>query len=78
MSHGSCTGATNDTSSTRSCLIETVPLSESNQNLLQYRRELRVPTVWLVQNIAAQMDIVDPVTVEALLQTLSGTYTLIG
>ena len=78
MSHGSCMGATTDMSSTRSCLIKTVLLSELKQNLLQYWRELHIPMVWLVQNVAVQMDIMDPVTMEALLQMLLGTYAFTG
>ena len=63
---------------TRPHLIETVLLSEQKQNLLQYQKENHTLMVWLVQNIAAQMNTMDPVPMEVLLQTWPGVYALTG
>jgi hypothetical protein len=46
--------------------------------LLQYLREQGSPTVWFVQNIAAQIDIIDPLLGKFPLLMLSEPYDLAG
>jgi hypothetical protein len=67
-----------DTSSTRSDLVENVALSESKQTLLQYLREQGSPTVWFVQNIAAQIDIRGLLLGKYLQLMLSEPYDFAG